>query len=134
MMAAMESVSSGKVTVTAASREFNVPRKTIDDRVKEKVTHGKKPGVNTVLTTQEEESQAKHLIYMAECGFPLTRTMVKAFGWAISKAQVKLTSLIQTVVQVITAGNCSRDVIVFLYFVKQILLSVHVLKLSTPKL
>ena len=28
MMAAIKAVSSGKVTITAASREFNVPRKT----------------------------------------------------------------------------------------------------------
>ena len=60
MMAAMESVSSGKVTVTAASREFNVPRKTIDDRVKERVTHGKKPGVSTVLG-RRVSSEAPHL-------------------------------------------------------------------------
>ena len=85
MMAAMEAVSSGKVTITAASREFNVPRKTLDDRVKGRVTHGKKPGVSTVLTTKEEESLAKYLIYMVERDFPLTRTMVKAFGRAIPK-------------------------------------------------
>ena len=64
MMAAMEAVSSNKVTITSAPRELNVPRKTIDDRVKGRVTHGKKPGVSTVLTTQEEESLAKYLIYV----------------------------------------------------------------------
>ena len=65
--------------------EFNVPRKTLNDRVKGRVTNGKKPAVSTVLTTKEEESLVKYLIYMAERDFPLTRTVVKAFGWAISK-------------------------------------------------
>ena len=54
MVAAMEAVSSGKVTITSASREFNVPRKTLDDRVKGRVTHGKKPGVSTVLTLRKK--------------------------------------------------------------------------------
>ena len=53
--------------------------------MKGKVTHGKKPGVSTVLTLQEEDSMAKYLVFMAEHGFPLTKTMVKAFAWAISK-------------------------------------------------
>ena len=33
----------------------------------------------------EEESLISYLIYMANCGFPLTRTMVKAFAWSIAK-------------------------------------------------
>jgi len=34
MKAALEAVSSGKMTVSASSRVFKVPRKTLDDRVR----------------------------------------------------------------------------------------------------
>ena len=49
------------------------------------VSHGKKPGRTTILTPEEGESLTQYLLYMAERGFPLTRTMVKAFAWAIAK-------------------------------------------------
>ncbi len=85
MVAAVDAVSSGEMTITASSRAFSVPRKTLDDRVKGHVTHGKKPGINTVLSAEEESSLVQYLLYMAQRGFPLTRTMTKAFAWAISK-------------------------------------------------
>ena len=85
MKAAMEAVSSGEMTVSASSRVFKVPRKTLDDRIRGNVSHGKKPGRTTILTPEEEESLTQYLLYMAERGFPLTRTMVKAFAWAIAK-------------------------------------------------
>ena len=50
---------------------FLVPRKTLDDRIKDRVTHGSKPGVSTALTSIEEESLVSYLIYMANRGFPL---------------------------------------------------------------
>ncbi len=43
----MEAVSSGEMTVTASSRVFKVPRKTLDDRIKGNVAHGTKPGRTT---------------------------------------------------------------------------------------
>lgn len=85
MKAAMEAVSSKQMTVSAASKQFGVPRKTLDDRVKGHVQHGSKPGIGTVLSPEEENSLTEYLLYMAKCGFPLTRTMVKAFAWAIAK-------------------------------------------------
>ena len=78
-------VTERKMTVTTAARSFKVPRKTLDDRIKGHVTHGKKPGVATVLSPEEESSLTEYLKYMANYGFPLTRTMVKAFAWAIAK-------------------------------------------------
>ena len=69
----------------AASKMNKVPRKTLNDRVKGNVKHGRKPGVGTVLTAEEENSLEQYLVYMAKCGFPLTRTMVKGFAWAIAK-------------------------------------------------
>ena len=86
MVAAMEAVETNKMSVTAAAAAtFDVPRKTLDDRVKGRVKHGTKPGPSTALTLEEENALVSYLVYMANRGFPLTRTMVKAFAWAIAK-------------------------------------------------
>ena len=85
MVSAIDAVKSGHFTITAAATQFSVPRKTLDDRIKGRVTHGSKPGVSTALTSIEEDSLVSYIIYMANRGFPLTRTMVKAFAWSIAK-------------------------------------------------
>ena len=85
MVSAMEAVKASQFTIAAAASRFSVPRKTLDDRIKGKVTHGSKPGVSTALTHIEEDALVSYLIYMANRGFPLTRTMVKAFAWSIAK-------------------------------------------------
>ena len=82
MRKAIEAVSSHKMTISAASRVFQVPRKTLDDRIKGLVIHGQKPGPKL-------SSLTNYLLYMADRGFPLTRTMVKAFAWAIAKRSGK---------------------------------------------
>lgn len=85
MIKAMEVVESKGKSISAAAKMFNVPRKTLDDRVKGRIKHGSKPGVCTALTFIQEKSLVNYLLYMAERGFPLTRTMVKAFALAIAK-------------------------------------------------
>ena len=79
MVSAMDAVKSG---ITAAATQFSVPRKTLDDRIKGRVT---KPEVSTALTSIEEDSLVSYLIYMANRGFPLTCTMVKPFACSIAK-------------------------------------------------
>ena len=85
MVAAMEAVKKKEMTIYRAANVFNVPRKTLDDRIKGKVDHGTNPGPKTVLSRVEEESLVHYLSYMADRGFTLTRTMVKAFAWAVAK-------------------------------------------------
>ena len=85
MISAIESVRTGNLTITVAASRFNVPRKSLDDRLKGRVVHGVKPGVSTVLSGEEESSLVYYLLHMAECGFPLTRTMVKAYAWSLAK-------------------------------------------------
>ena len=132
MVAAMEAATSGEMTVSASSRVFNVPRKTLDDRLKGHVIHGTKPGVTTVLTSEEENSLIKYLLYMAERGFPLTRTMVKAFSWAIFlSAQVLIVDLIKSKDPVSTGGSCLKiDTLIFV-FESQTVLNAVMLRLST---
>ena len=78
MVSAMEAVSQG-MAVSTAAKPFNVPQKTLDDRVKGRVKHGTKPRPDTVLTEKEEAALMSYLVYMAQRGFPLTRTMTMAF-------------------------------------------------------
>ena len=85
MLAAMEAVRTSKMSISVAANRFKVPRKTLDDRLKGRVQHGTHPGVSTVLTVQEENSLINYLLHMAQCGFPLTRTMVKAYAWSMVK-------------------------------------------------
>ena len=85
MISAIESVRTGNLTITVAASRFNVPRRSLDDRLKGHVVHGVKPGVSTVLSAEEESSLVYYLLHMAECGFPLTRTMVKAYAWSLAK-------------------------------------------------
>jgi len=42
------------------------------------------PGPSNALAKEEEDALVSYLIYMAQRGFPLTRTMTKAFAWAIA--------------------------------------------------
>ena len=85
MVSAMSAVKMGQLTVSAAAIKFSVPRKTLDDRIIGRIKHGSKPGVSTALSSIEEDSLVSYLIYMANRGFPLTRTMVKAIVWSIAK-------------------------------------------------
>ena len=57
----MEAVKARRMNITAAATTFSVPRKTLDDRVKGLVIHGKKSGVSTVLTAKEEASLISQL-------------------------------------------------------------------------
>ena len=73
-----------QMTISGAANHFHVPRKTLDDRIKGHVEHGSKPGRYPVLSAVEEDLSV-YILYMANLGFPLTRTTVKAFAWALAK-------------------------------------------------
>ena len=73
-----------ELTVYKAAVTLKVPRKILDDRVKGHVKHGSKPGPTTLLSPDEEDALESYPFYMADRGYPLTRSMVKAYGWAIA--------------------------------------------------
>ena len=85
MQDAMNDVQQEGTSVSAAARKFNIPRKTLDDRIKGRVRHGSRPGPSTALTAEDEDALATYLLYMAERGFPLTSNMAMAFAWAIAR-------------------------------------------------
>ena len=80
MVAAIESVQGG----SSVNKDFEVPQRTLDDRIRGHVVHSSKSGPSTVLSEAEEDALVSCLVYMAERGFPLTRKMVCAFAWAIA--------------------------------------------------
>ena len=82
MVAAMNAVKTNEMTLPRAATCFHLPRMTLDDRIMGHVEHSSKPGRNPVLSVVEEEALVVYLLYMADHGFPLTRTMVEAFAWA----------------------------------------------------
>ena len=48
--------SSVEMTIYSAAANFNVPRKTLDDRIKGPVRHGTNPGPSTALTSEQENA------------------------------------------------------------------------------
>ena len=80
----MRKVNDDGLSVSAAARLCDVPRRTLDDRIKGRVEHGALPGPSTALSKEEEDFLVNYLLYMAKRGFPLTRRMVMAFAWAIA--------------------------------------------------
>ena len=54
MVSAMKAVEDKEMNISAAAAKFSVPRKTLGDRLKGHVKHEKKPGVDRVLTVEEE--------------------------------------------------------------------------------
>ena len=77
MVSAMSAVEKKEMTIYSAAARFSVPRKTLNDRIKGRVKHGTSPGPVTAFNLEQEEALVSYLFYMADHGYPLTRTMVK---------------------------------------------------------
>ena len=85
MAMVMDAVRNEKMSIYSAAVKFSVPRKTLDDRIKGHVKHGTKPGPSTILSDEEEHAMESYLFYMADHGYTLTKSMAKAYAWAIAK-------------------------------------------------
>ena len=83
MASAIEAVKGG-MSVLRASTLYNVPRTTLQDRVKGRVKHGIKPGPSTYLTTAEEEL-ASFLMEVSKVGYGKTRKEVKFLVEAVAR-------------------------------------------------
>ena len=79
---AVEAIQSGTMNVTEASKEFDIPRQTLNDRIKGKYTKAG-GGRKTELTEDEESILVDYCMFMAKCSHPLTVPVVKACVWAI---------------------------------------------------
>ena len=83
---ALEEVRSNKMTASEASRVFKVPRKTLTDRIQNKVKDNcKAGGPPTILSEEHELSLCSYIEYMATRGFPLTISQILMYAWCLDK-------------------------------------------------
>lgn len=54
MQKAMECVNKKEMTMRGAAKKYKVPYSTLKDRIRERVKHGTRPGVKTMLNLDEE--------------------------------------------------------------------------------
>ena len=77
MVAAVQSVRSGKLSIRKAAAEFNVPKSSLGNRVNGRVEHGKKNGPETLLEPAEEaELAAFHLTHVSKHGYARSKDIV----------------------------------------------------------
>ena len=73
------------MTISAAAKQHLVPTKTLVNRIKGRVKHGTNPGPSTVpLLKKRMHWLPTYLLYMAECGFPLTVNIARGFALTAS--------------------------------------------------
>lgn len=84
MQRAISAVRQKKMKIRLAAQEFKVPKSTLSDKLKGRYK-GMKPGPRTELTDEEEKALVNFLLYMANQGFPLTRSMTRCFIMDIIK-------------------------------------------------
>ena len=85
MVSAMNAVLVEKMKCGTAAKKYNVPRKSLENRVKGRVTHGVKPGPTTILSSEDEGALVEYIKFMCSRGFPMTKKICKAYAWAIAK-------------------------------------------------
>ena len=85
MVSAMNAVLVEKMKCGTAAKKYNVPRKSLENGVKGRVTHGVKPGPTTILSSEDEGALVEYIKFMCSRGFPMTKKICKAYAWAIAK-------------------------------------------------
>ena len=90
MTAAMDSALSGNMSINQAALFHGVPRSTLEDRLSERVQHGKNPGPAPYLTSSEEKELSDYLLSSAEVGYCKTRKEVKCVAEAFAKEKGEL--------------------------------------------
>ena len=64
----------GKISMNVASRKFGVPRKTISDHVRGKRADNKLPGIDRMLSNDEELALVNYTEYMSSKNMPLRKS------------------------------------------------------------
>ena len=85
MERALEAVRERNVSATKAAIDFNVPRKTLTDRLHKKVADSCKLGKPRALSDEHEKSLCGYIEYMAQRGFPLTVNQIIMYAWCMDK-------------------------------------------------
>ena len=72
MTQAIEVVQNKEMNVSQAAKQYKVPRKSLENRVKARVVHGTLPGPWGVLSNEEKLALVEYVKYMAKEGFLMT--------------------------------------------------------------
>lgn len=67
----LKSIINGTFSQRKAAEHFNIPRRTINNKLKQQ--HCKMPGKQPVFSKEEEESFVSYIEAMSDYGFPLTQ-------------------------------------------------------------
>jgi len=78
MVAAMEEVKKGCISIKRASEQCDVPRTTLQDRLVGRVQHGVEPSPKPYLNEVKEKDLAEFLEVTSSIGYSKTRKQVKA--------------------------------------------------------
>lgn len=79
---AVEEVKAG-ASLRATGKKYSIPHTTLQDYKKKKYSHNPHP--NSALTPAEEEALISFIFWMADHGFPITRSLVKVLSIGIIK-------------------------------------------------
>ncbi len=85
MLAAMEAVRKGTVSINKAALLHGVPCTTLKDRLSGRVVHGTNPGPRRYLDVEEESALADHLVEVAKVGYGKTRKQVKTIVESVAR-------------------------------------------------
>jgi transposase-like protein len=88
MRQAVQAVADKRMTMTEASKHYQVPKTTLHDRLHERVSE--RVGRPTVLSPEEEQIIVERLVLMGEWGYPLTcrdlRQLIKSYLDGLGRA------------------------------------------------
>ena len=84
MARALEEVAAG-MTMRRAARVFHVPRNTLWDRIRGRVTHGCRTGPAQLLSPADESSLVQYVVYCFQHGYPLTKVRLLAYANAVRR-------------------------------------------------
>ena len=77
LIEACDEVKKGKISISAAARQFGLPRKTLSDHVHGKIEEGRLPGIDRMLSNDEETALVDYIEYMSSHNMPLTRSDIR---------------------------------------------------------
>ena len=78
LKAAVSAVRQGRLSISKAAREYNVPKTTVGDHARERHTDTT-PGPTKMLSQDEEDGLVNFVKFMASQGFPMTRAMIRCY-------------------------------------------------------
>ena len=90
MVAAVQSVRSGKLSIRKAAAEFNVPKSSLANRINGRVDHGKKNGPETLLDPADEAVLAAfHLAHVSKHGYASSKDNVMRMATQMAEKRGK---------------------------------------------